>query len=222
MKKIIHYKMKKVLFILTFIFTLSIYAQDNTVQAKELLDDVTRIVKAYDNISIDFKYVLINTEEDINQETRGDVIMEGDKYILNILGITRIFDSKTLYTISPEDEEVTISSENTEDESTITPSKMLSFYEDGYTYSMDIIQNVKGRKIQYVKLLPIDSNSEIKHVLLGIDSNTKHIYNLIEIGNNNTKTILTVNSFKTNEPLSKTLFTFDESKYSEYYINKLD
>ena len=214
--------MKKVLFILTFIFTLSIYAQDNTVQAKELLDDVTRIVKAYDNISIDFKYVLINTEEDINQETRGDVIMEGDKYILNILGITRIFDSKTLYTISPEDEEVTISSENTEDESTITPSKMLSFYEDGYSYSMDIIQNVKGRKIQYVKLLPIDSNSEIKHVLLGIDSNTKHIYNLIEIGNNNTKTILTVNSFKTNEPLSKTLFTFDESKYSEYYINKLD
>ena len=121
-----------------------------------------------------------------------------------------------------EDEEVTISSENTEDESTITPSKMLSFYEDGYTYSMDIIQNVNGRKIQYVKLLPIDSNSEIKHVLLGIDSNTKHIYNLIEIGNNNTKTILTVNSFKTNEPLSKTLFTFDESKYSEYYINKLD
>lgn len=214
--------MKKVLFILTFIFTLSIYAQDNTVQAKELLDDVTRIVKAYDNISIDFKYVLINTEEDINQETRGDVIMEGDKYILNILGITRIFDSKTLYTISPEDEEVTISSENTEDESTITPSKMLSFYEDGYTYSMDIIQNVNGRKIQYVKLLPIDSNSEIKHVLLGIDSNTKHIYNLIEIGNNNTKTILTVNSFKTNEPLSKTLFTFDESKYSDYYINKLD
>ena len=214
--------MKKVLFILTLIFTLSTQAQDNALKAKELLDDVTRIVKAYDNISIDFKYVLINTEENINQETRGDVIMDGDKYILNILGITRIFDGKTLYTISPEDEEVTISSENSEDESTITPSKMLSFYEDGYTYSMDIIQNVKGRKIQYVKLLPIDSNSEIQHVLLGIDSNTKHIYNLIEIGNNNTKTILTVNSFKTNEPLSKTLFTFDESKYSDYYINKLD
>ena len=214
--------MKKVVFILTFIFTISSQAQDNAVQAKDLLDDVTRIVKAYDNISIDFKYVLINTEENINQETRGDVIMDDDKYILNILGITRIFDGKILYTISPEDEEVTISSENSEDESTITPSKMLSFYEDGYTYSMDITQSVKGRKIQYVKLLPIDSNSEIQHVLLGIDSNTKHIYNLIEIGNNNTKTILTVNSFKTNEPLSKTLFTFDESKYSDYYINKLD
>ena len=214
--------MKKILFILTLIFTISLNAQDTSIEAKALLDDVTKIVRSYDNISIDFKYVLINTEEDINQETRGDVIMEGEKYLLNILGITRIFDGSTLYTISPEDEEVTISSENSEDETTITPSKMLSFYEDGYTYSLDISQNVKGRKIQYVKLVPIDSNSEIKHVLLGIDSKTKHIYKLIEIGTNKTKTVLTVNSFKTNEPLSKTLFTFDESKYSDYYINKLD
>ncbi len=41
---------------------------------------------------------------------------------------------------------------------------------------------MKGRKIQYVKLNPIDTNSEIKHVLLGIDATTKHIYNLIEVG----------------------------------------
>jgi hypothetical protein len=99
---------------------------------------------------------------------------------------------------------------------------MLSFYEDGYTYKMDIIQDVKGRKIQYVKLTPIDSNSEIKNVLLGIDAQTKHIYNLIEIGKNGTKTTLTVNSFKTNEPISKSLFTFDKNKYKDFYINKLD
>jgi outer membrane lipoprotein-sorting protein len=138
------------------------------------------------------------------------------------LGATRIYDGKTLYSISPDDEEVTISTENPDDENSITPSKMLSFYEDGYTYKMDIIQDVKGRKIQYVKLTPMDSNSEIKNVLLGIDAQTKHIYNLIEIGKNGTKTTLTVNSFKTNEPISKSLFTFDKNKYKDYYINKLD
>jgi len=194
------------------------FAQD----AETLLNEVYEKTKSYNNISIDFKYVLQNTSENIHQETRGDVIMEGDKYILNILGITRIYDGKTLYTISPEDEEVTISSDNTEEESTITPSKMLSFYKDGYTYETDIVQNVKGRKIQYIKLNPIDTDSEIKQVLLGIDANTKHIYNLIEIGKNGTKTTLTVNSFKTNEPISKTLFTFDKSKYGDYYINRLD
>ncbi len=213
--------MKKILIALILISQTFVFSQ-NANEAKKLLDDVNTITKGYENVSIDFKYVLINTEENIKQEMRGDVILQGDKYVLNAFGITRIFDGKTLYNISPEDEEVTISSENTEDETTITPSKMLSFYQDGYNYEMDIVQNVKGRKIQYVKLIPIDSNSEIKNVLLGIDVKTKHIYNLIEVGANNTKTTITVNSFKTNEPLSKTLFTFDKTKYKDYYINKLD
>ena len=208
--------------IITFIaLGLTVFAQ-NDVKAEKLLNEVSTKIKSYKNISIDFKYELNNASENINQVTRGDVVLEGEKYKLNILGVTRIYDGKTLYTISPEDEEVTISSENTEDENTITPNDMLSFYEDGYTYKMDIVQNVKGRKIQYVKLNPIDTNSEIKYILLGIDATTKHIYNLIEVGSNGTKTTLTVNSFKTDEPISKTLFTFDESKYSDYYINKLD
>ncbi len=212
--------MKKVLVLLVLIVSSFSFAQSN--EAKQLLNEVSEKVKSYDNISIDFKYVLDNSEENIKQETRGDVVMEGDKFVLNILGTTRLFNGKTFYTISPEDEEVTISNEDFNDENTITPSKMLSFYEDGYTYKMDIILNVKGRKVQYIKLTPISSDTEIKEILLGIDAQTKHIYNLIEIGINGTKTTLTVNSFKTNEQLSKTLFTFDESKYKDYYINKLD
>lgn len=211
--------MKKIIIVLIILLSFKGFAQN---KAKALLKEVSGIVKSYENISIDFKYVLENASENIKQETRGDVIMQGDKYKLNILGVTRIFDGKTLYNISPEDEEVTVSSHNDDEEDTITPSKMLSFYEDGYVYAMDIEQNIKGRKIQYVKLTPIDSGSEIKNILLGIDTNTKHIYNLIQVGKNGTKTILTVNSFKTNEPLSKTLFNFDDNKYKDYYINKLD
>jgi outer membrane lipoprotein-sorting protein len=215
--------MKKVLLVLALIISGVNFAQ-NDAKAKTLLSEVSEKVKGYNNISIDFKYVLENTSENIKQETRGDVTMQGDKYLLNILGVTRIYDGLKLHTVSPEDEEVTISSENGSEEGTITPSKMLSFYEDGFTYKMDIVQNVKGRKIQYVKLSPMDSNVTIKYILLGIDAETKHIYNLIEIGKNDTKTTLTVNSFKTNEPISKTLFTFDESsnKYKDYTIINLD
>lgn len=213
--------MKKLLVLVVALLSFSTFAQD-TDKAKALLDEVNAKVVSYDNISIDFKYVYRNPTENINQETRGDVIIEGDKYLLNILGVTRIYDGTTMYTINPEDEEVTISKNNTEDEDSITPSKMLSFYKKGYKYDMDIVQNVSGRKIQYVKLTPTDSNTEIKQVLLGIDAQTKHIYNLIEVGKNGTQTTITVNSFKTNEPISKSLFTFDADKYKGYYINKLD
>lgn len=197
-------------------------AQNREPEVQTLLEAVSAKVKSYDNMVLEFKYVLENSEENIHQETRGNITLSDEKYSLNILGIKRLFDGQSLYTISPEDEEVTISSFNSGDDNTITPSKMLTFYEKGYNYKMDIIQNIQGRKIQYIRLDPIDSTSEIEYVLLGIDINTQHVYRLIEIGANSTKTILTVNSFKTNQPLSETLFTFDASKYDDFYINNLD
>ena len=208
---------------LLFVMALSVSAVQAQ-SAKSLLNEVSSKVKSYNNISIDFKYNLNNSKEKVNQDTRGDVILQGDKYVLNMMGTTRMFDGKTIYSIIPEDEEVTISAYDAADDKEITPSKMLTFYEKGYTYKMDITQNVKGRKIQYVKLIPIDSKAEIKDLLLGIDVQTKHIYKLIQTDSKGTKYTITVNSFKTNQPLSKTLFTFDEDKYKRdgYYINKLD
>ncbi len=212
--------MKKTLVLVIAIFASSfLHAQD----AKKLLQEVSAKVKSYDNIFIDFKYNLSHSTDGKNQETRGDVTLEGDKYLLNMLGTTRIFDGKEIFSIVPEDEEVTVSKYSAKDDTTITPSKMLTFYEKGYTYKMDIVQDVKGRKIQFIKLTPTDSKAEMKSVLLGVDPQTKHIYKLIQTdGNGNTYT-LTVNSFKTNQPVSKTLFTFDEAKYKKdgYYINRL-
>lgn len=192
--------------------------------ARALLNEVSAKVRSYNNIVIDFKWNLNNAKEGVNQDTRGNVSIEGDKYLLNMLGTTRMFDGQKIYTIVPEDEEVIISSYRAEDDKEITPSKLLTFYENGYTYQMDIAQNIKGRQIQYVKLRPIDSKAEIKDILLGIDVQTKHIYKLIQTDANGTKYTLTVNSFKTNQPLSKTLFIFDQAKYEKdgYYIDRLD
>ncbi len=213
--------MKKIaLLTLLLFFNFSSHAQDK--KAKDLLDQVTAKVKSYDNIVIDFKYALNNSKENINQESKGNVTMKGNMYVLNLMGVTKIFDGKKIYTINPEDEEVSISKLNDKDDSAVTPSKMLTFYNSGYKYTWDISQNIKGRQIQYIKLVPNTTKDQRKEILLGVDIQTKNIYNLIEIGKNGTKTTLTVNSFKINQPLSKNQFTFDASKYPKYYINKLD
>lgn len=211
--------MKKFLLLVTILFSFNSVIAQNSDEAKALLDEVYGKVMSYDNIYVDFKYVLNNTEAGINQETRGDVTLQGDKYIANFFGTTQLFDGLKVYTIIPENEEVTIE-DKSEDENALTPAKMLTFYREGHNYKMDILQNVNGRKIQFIKLTPIDTNSEIKSILLGIDAETKHIYKLIETGKNDTTTTITVNSFKTDQPLSKTLFTFDEAKYKDegYYI----
>lgn len=213
--------MKKYLFITLALLVANFTNAQDSQKAKALLDDVYEKVSGYDNISVDFRFELKNTEADINSETRGKVTLKGDKYLGDLFGTKQLYDGTKVYTIIPDNEEVTIE-DKSDDENTFTPTKMLTFYKEGHRYNWDILQNVQGRKIQYVKLVPIDSNTEIKHILMGIDVGTKHIYKIIETGKNGTTTTITVNSFKTDQPLSKTLFTFDEAKYQDdgYYIIK--
>lgn len=215
--------MKKLSSLILVFFTLLIGANAQApTDAEALLDEVSAKVESYDNILIDFKYSLENTSENVKHETRGDVSLQGEKYLLNIMGTTRIFDGKKLYTIIPEDQEINISTYNPGDETNITPSKMLTFYNDGYKSELGKTEDYKGRKIQYVKLTPIESNAEIKNILLGIDKQTKNIYNLIQTQDNGTKITITVSSFKTNQPISESLFEFREERYKDYYINRLD
>lgn len=213
--------MKKYLVVIATLFIV-VYSHAQDKRAKVLLDQVTSKIKSFDNIVIDFKYSLNNAKENINQESKGNVTLQGNKYALNFMGATKLFDGKKTYTIVPEDEEVTISNVNENDEKAITPNKMLTFFNSGYKYTWDIQQNSNGRKIQFVKLVPNNAKDQRKEILLGIDTQTKTIYNLIEIGKNGTRTTLTVIAFKTNQPLSKNQFTFVASKYPKYYINKLD
>ncbi|HET8838921.1 MAG TPA: outer membrane lipoprotein carrier protein LolA [Flavobacteriaceae bacterium] len=193
-----------------------------TEEAKNLMETVASKVRSYDNMEIEFEYTFRDPSADINQETRGTVSLKGDKYRMDLMGIIRIFDGEKIYTIVPEDEEVTISSYDAANDQGLSPSQMLLFYEKGYNYKMDIVQNVLGRTIQYVKLTPVDKNSEIKQILLGIDRQTKHIYNLIQNMKDGSQITIEINSFKTNQPISDLLFTFREEKYKDYYINRLD
>lgn len=210
------------------IFTLSLfvffstYAQNDAQKAKKLLDEVSSKVKSYDNIEIKFNYVQHDDEKNRQQETKGEVALEDDKYRLELMGTTRIFDGAMLYNIIPEDEEINISKYNPEEDDDLSPSKMLNFYEDGYAYEWDITQDTDGRKIQYIKLIPEDETNETKEILLGVDAQTKHVYKLIQTLDDDTKVTIDVKSFKTDQPLSENMFKFNEDKYQGYYINRLD
>jgi outer membrane lipoprotein-sorting protein len=213
--------MKKIILIFIILTNVAIQAQ-NEVKAKALLDKVAEKAKSYQNIQIDFKYSLQNAKEKINQENKGYVILKGEQYVLNFMGVTKLCDGKKMYTISPEDEEITIASVSKNDEGNDTPAKMLTFFKTGFKYAWDIVQNVKGKKIQYVKLTPISAKDDRTQILVGIDTKTNQVYNTITLSKNGTKVTLTVNSFKTNQVLPKNQFTFVQTKYPNYYINKLD
>ena len=211
--------MKKIVWI-CFVFLVSFPLQGQSPEvAKKLLDDVSETIASFENLSFDFSYVLENRQENIRQETTGSAAIKGDQYKISFLGNEQLFDGEKTYTIIPENEEITISSPDDDSGFGINPSELLVFYKTGYAYQWDIKQNVKGRLIQFIKLIPNEENREVKYLLLGIDMRTKVIYRLIEIGNSETRTTLTLKNLRTNIPLNSGFFTFDDSKYPDYYIN---
>ena len=213
--------MKNILNLTLVIFTFFTAFSQGGEEAKKILDQVSDKMSSYENVYIEFDYILENKAEDVQQDMNGDVILQGEKYIVNFFGSTQMFDGTKTYTIIPENEEVNISIADIDDNNTITPSKFFSFYKSGYSYSIDELKNIKGKKIQFVKLVPIDSNSEVASVLVGINNKTNHIYIIKEIGKNGTDTTLTVKKMKTNQNLKNTLFLFDQKKYEDldYIIN---
>ena len=223
--------MKNVYTLLILILNTLVIFSQNDPKAEELLNKVSENIKGYESMYININHNLSNLEEDIDQTNKVSFVKKGTKYNVKWNNITFIYDGEKLFTINPDDEEVTVSTEDLDEESTITPNKILTFFEDGYEFKMDITQDVtvldyyeqRTRKLlQYIKLIPIDSESEIDYILLAVEKKNNRIYKSIEKGKNGTTTTYTITSFEVDLPLDDDLFLFNKKEYKDYYINNID
>lgn len=211
--------MKKIVFVLIGMIAFqNSFAQSDS-NAENLLESVYHKIRSYENISLDFDYSLYNETADIRQDTKGSIILQDSLYRFDYMGIKQLFNGAKVITVVEENEEVTIVDKSDEQDS-ISPSNLFDFYRDGYTYQMDIEQKTPEGLVQFVKLIPIDSDSEMDHYLLGILVEQLQIYKLIQKGNNGTVTTISVKNFTTNTNIDANAFVFDRAKYEElgYYI----
>ena len=213
--------MKKQINVLLILLISSITLGQEQQRAEALLDEVSENLAQFNNISITFTYELVNRKELIQQKEKGSLIVEGDAYLLKLMGIEQLSDGINKHTINADNEEVLIEPLSNGFDEGLSPSKIFSFYNQGYRFEWDILQPLYGgRKIQYIKLIPIDTYAQASYLLLGIDTKTKNIYKLIEVGNDGTETTLTIGSFKTNIEIPTNTFVFSASDYPNYYIDR--
>ena len=208
---------KTILILLIYLNCNSIYSQNDS-RAISLLNKVSEKIDSSVSFKISFTYTLENINEGINQNSDGSIIIKQDNYLLDFMGIKQLSDANKIYSIVPENEEIIISNVEDDDNNTIKPSKLLVFYRDGYLILWDKNEVIDDNVIQFVKLIPIDSVSDIDYLLLGIDTTTNDIKKLIEIGKNQTKTILTVKSIEYDILIEDNLFVFNKDDYPTYYI----
>ncbi|MEN8767192.1 MAG: outer membrane lipoprotein carrier protein LolA [Polaribacter sp.] len=205
--------------IISFFITLQVAGQ-NSKAAKLLLDAVATKMEGYENMEIKFRQTLVNEDAGIfdgdEPPIYGKITLQKEKYHLVYLGNTFLFDGLTMYVINEEEKEVTVSQGDIDGEDGfIYPSKLATFYKEGYTYTMGEIKKKNGLNLQFIDLFPIDSASNIIKITLAIDVKTTHIYQLIQTGENGSKTTFTISTLKPNQKLPEKIFSLDTQKYSE-------
>tara|TARA_B100002019_G_scaffold223236_1_gene196127 strand:+ start:23 stop:667 length:645 start_codon:yes stop_codon:yes gene_type:complete len=207
----------KSIFILFFIAFLGFSQSDP--RASQLLDQASEVYAGFETMSMTFAYQLDNANEGISQKEEGTILVANDKYKLTIMGIQQLFDGTSIYTIDDLNEEVIVQDETSED-NLLNPLDIFEFHKEGFLLKWDILQRVSGREIRYVKLIPTETENQSKYLLLGIDTTSKQLYKIIDLGMNGTDTTFTVKEFTANTLIDPKTFVFDEDKYANYYIDK--
>lgn len=212
--------MKRFKLLIAFLsLSLITFAQDK--DARKLLDEVSNKTNSYEDMEIEFSYNMDNNAEDIHQKRSGNAFIQKEKFQLNLEGVLILFDGTKRYTVI--EDEVTISSG--EDESGISsPTQILGMYKEGYTLKWDIEQKIPNKVIQYVRLIPMDSDSEYQYILIGCDTKSKDLFNVIYTDKQGTQYKLQIQELKSNQNLPESLFSFDKTKYpeGEYFYTNLD
>lgn len=200
-----------ILFLLIFQFT---FAQT----AKEWMDKVSETYSKIPTYYIKFEV----KESGSSKAETGELFAAKEKYNLEVMGINQMYDGKTLYTISEEDKEITLSNPEPGSDDLLTPTKVLNLYKTGYTLSLDKSATVSGKKIQYIKLKPTQS-SEVSSILVGINKENSTLYEYKETYPNGSTRTITVKDYLENLIIPRTLFKFDESKYENdgYIVTRI-
>ena len=92
--------MKKRLKLILILLISGITIAQDQQRAEALLDEVSETLAQFNNISITFTYELVNRKELIQQKEKGSLIVEGDAYLLKLMGIEQLSDGINKHTIN--------------------------------------------------------------------------------------------------------------------------
>lgn len=208
--------MKKVITSI-FLITLalgSLMAQD----AKEILDQLAKQSKDAKTMQGNFEYKLQNKSANVYETSKGTFVIKGDKYLVNVLGVSTYYDGKNLYSFIEDVNEVTIQKPDDSDEDFMKPSNLFTIYQKGYEhkYVGKIIE--EGKNIHIIDLLPKQDKSNYKKLIVKVDTKTNNLISMKSIGKSGDDVEINITSLKKNLPVADSKFTFDETLHPDIEV----
>lgn len=199
-------------------------AADSDPEAKAILDKLRKKFDAFNSLEADFT-LEIQLPEQPKEVQEGILIRQGEKYKLDLSTQSVVSDGKALWLILHNNKEVQINNVPDPDEingSLLTPEALFNFYEKGkyvYQFVNEFMEN--GKLVQHIEFKPLDDYSDYSKLRLVVDKRKNEIVSVTAFSKDGSRYIFTIGTFKPNKSYATSFFTFDKSKYPDYYVEDL-
>ena len=204
--------MKYGLLLLLFIIPGFGFAQSDK-EAAELLSKIIDKTASYDNFKAELSYTMVNKEMDIDEKKTGFIYVSKDSYRIEMEGQIIISDAITVWTYLEDSEEVMISNVEDNDES-ISPTKILTTYNDEYKAKFDSDNKYKNSDIKAINLKPNDGKQFEQMTILVNQKNLSLERFSVFDKNGNVFTYHIIN-LTPNLDLPENTFSFNEADYPD-------
>ncbi len=201
----------KYLITLFLSFSVTVFSQD----ASQILNSLSEKTKSYKNISIDFDFKYENELEDIREKKSGKIIIENEKFKLEIDDQIIVCNGKDQWIYSKETNEVQILEYDRTNEF-MNPKNLLNIYEQGYNYRYDKEIEIDSKFYHLIDLFPNEENNEIIKISLAISKDENMVKKIEAFESNGAIYTYTVIKSRYNRKNLK--FDFNTSKYENIYI----
>lgn len=201
-------------YVIIMALSLSVVSQESDKGDKKsnaILNSLTAKTESYKSIRVEFAYKMENQEAGIDESTNGTLLVMGDKYKLNISGQVVFCDGETLWTYIEDAEEVQVNSLE-ESEQSISPSKLLSSYNEDYRSKFVNEDFLYGTTVNVVDLTPIEGKS-YDRVRLIIDKNKDQLLEFTIFDKNGSTYSYVIHKFVPNVDANDSMFTFNPAEY---------
>ncbi len=208
---------KKLSIIIFCSLTLSVFGQKDP-EAMKILDRFSETALMAPSVSMDFSIVTVNQMEKTTDTLSGNVILSGDKYLLELPDNTVWFNGETSWSYLPAENEVTITKPKKKDNTFQSrPSAVFSIYKKDY--KSRLVDETARNYI--IDLYPEDIKSDLIRIRLTIGKMKSNLVSLEYKKKDGITSTLLVSKYDLQQQPGKDTFIFQPSRYKDVEINDI-
>ncbi|MGE5406411.1 MAG: LolA family protein [Methanosarcina sp.] len=207
-------KQRSYFLVILILFSFRAIAQNDDA-AMKILDSFSAKAKNAPSVSMKFNLVTVNQMEKSTDTLAGKVILNGDKYRLDLPDNIIFFNGDASWSYLPAEQEVTVTKPDKKDNSFQNrPSSVFSIYKNGYKCRL-----IEEKSNSYtIDLYPEDLKTEILRIRLVIGKPQLNLISLEYKRKDGIVNTLQVLEYDLKSKPAPDTFTFQKEKYKDVDI----